>query len=511
MASTQTALSLGGGIAPSNGLEAIFPSTVGAVVSAPTPLAAVQRALWQQVDSLWGGTAAMRLAGELLLPRQPNELEANYKRRLNRSTLHNYYKSSIQSAVGKVFAEDVAIESASVPLTLVTTDIDSQGRNLSQFAKSTFEDAINHGVSYILIDHTRVPEDFANLAAQQESGARPYWVQIPATKVLDARSGDFGGSQRLAYFRYEEDVWEASTDGFTGKSYRQVRIFKQDPSTEVMFAVYREITGKQWTLVDAGVLAGLSAIPIVPVYTNRLGFFLGRPPLQDLADINVQHWQCSSDYQNSVHVATIPFLLTKGLQAQMDAEGNLKQLTVDVNAGVVATDPNASVEWIEVSGAALSAAKANLDALCAEMEKMGTTLCATTPGSITATETSVNSAEANSIVKTWALSLQDALNGALFFTAEYLNTPAPTATVNTDFARDYTTEGTMVHVLAMKKLGVISDETVIEEAQRRNVLDPQADIEPANETPATEVAETANEAAMAVAEAAGEKADVSGD
>jgi hypothetical protein len=474
-----TTLELGSNISAANPLSAIFPSTIGSVVAAPTPLAALQRVLWRQVDSLWSGTAGMRLAGELYLPKQPNETKPNYARRLARSTLHNYYKSSIQSAVGKVFAEDVDVQGQSVPMDLILQDIDSQGRNLSQFSKDILQDAINHGVSYILVDFTRLPEDFANLAEQQASGARPYWVNIPATKVLDARSVDFGGSQRLGYFRYEEDVYEPSADGFSGVQYRQVRIFKQDPGTNVMFAVYREVHGKQWTLIDAGEIKGMPAIPIVPVYTNRLGFFMGKPPLQDLADVNVQHWQCSSDYQNSVHVATIPFLLTKGLQAQMDAEGNLKQLVVDVNAGIVATDPAATVEWIEVSGAALAAAKANIEALTAEMEKLGTTLCSQTPGGITATETSVNSAEANSVIKTWALSLQDAINGALFFTGQYVgDTSAMVATVNTDFAIDYASDTTMQFVLDMHTAGVIDSVTVIAEAARRNVLDPEAEITP---------------------------------
>lgn len=431
----------------------------------------------------------MRLAGTLFLPKQPNESDENYKRRLARSTLHNYYKSSIQSAVGKVFADDVHVEAPSVPMDLIMQDIDSQGQNLSQFSKGAMEDAINHGVSFILVDHTRVPEDFDNLADQQASGARPYWVAIPATKVLDARSTDFGGSQRLGYFRYEEDVWEPSADGFSGAQFRQVRIFKQDPGTNVIFAVYREVDGKQWELIDSGEIPGLAAIPVVPIYTNRLGFFMGRPPLQDLADVNVQHWQCSSDYQNSVHVATIPFLLTKGLQAQMDADGNLKQLTVDVNAGVVATDPNATVEWVEVSGAALTAARANLDSLTGEMEKLGTTLCSQTPGGVTATEKSVNAAEANSIIKTWALSLQDAINGALFFTAQYLNDVPCIAKVNIDFAIDYANDTTMQNVLDSFAYGIIDAETVITEGKRRNIFDPNADIEPPSQTPAQEAAE----------------------
>jgi hypothetical protein len=488
--SKSKALPLGGGINTLSPLAAAFPGVIGSVVSAPTALSAVQRALWRQVDSLWSGTAGMRLAGTLFLPQQPNETLDNYKRRLARSTLHNYYKSSIQSAVGKVFAEDIHIEDPTLSLDLICADVDSQGRNISQFAKEVLENAINHGVSFILIDHTRVPEDFENLAAQQDSGARPYWVGIPATKVLDARSGDFGGAQRLCYFRYEEIVWEPSADGFSGAQFRQVRIFKHDVGTNVMFAVYREVDGKQWELVDSGEIVGLDAIPVVPVYTNRMGFFMGRPPLQDLADVNVQHWQCSSDYQNSVHVATIPFLLTKGLQAQMDADGNLKQLTVDVNAGVVATDPNATVEWIEVSGAALSAARANLDSLTSEMEKLGTTLCSSTPGGITATEHSVNAAETNSVIKNWALSLQDAINGALYFTSQYIGEPYTSmAKVNIDFAQDFASDTTMQNVLDMHVAGIIDAEVVIAEAKRRNVLDHNADIEPAAETPALEAKE----------------------
>lgn len=482
-------LDLGGGLQTANQLAAFFPGTASAIVAAPTPLLAVQRALWRVVDSLWSGTAGMRVAGEAYLPRQPNELKPNYDRRIARSTLHNYYKSSIQSAIGKIFSKDVHVENASLGLTLILGDVDSQGQNLTQFAKSIGQDGANHGLSVILVDHTRVPQDFTSLAEKLQSGARPYWVSIPATRILDARSADFGGSQRLSYFRYEEDVWEPSSDGFSGSGYRQVRIFRQDPGTPVMFAVYREQHNSgQWVLQDAGVLT-ISAIPVVPYYTNRTGFFMGRPPLQDLADVNVQHWQCLSDYQNSVHVATIPFLLTKGLKAQLDDEGNPKEITVDVNAGIVASNPEASVEWIEVSGAALSAARANIDSLCAEMEKLGTTLCSAVPGNVTATEKAVNAAEANTIIKDWAMSLQDAINGALAFTAEYLGEPPVLAQVNTEFAAEYADDTTFDGVLKAHEQGVIDAETVIAEGKRRNIFDPGADIEPAAETPAMEAGE----------------------
>lgn len=479
-----------------NPLKEIFPDVTTGIVATPASSVAILRQFWRLVDTLYGGTEGMRLAGETYLPRQIEESDENYERRLKRSTLHNYYKSSISSAVGKVFTRDVRLEQPSTEVQLIALDVDAQGRNLSQFSRAVFDDAINHGVSFILVDHTRTPLDYTNQALQS-SESRPYWVHVPATKVLDARAVDFAGTQRLGYFRYEEEVFEPTSDGFSGANYHQIRVFKQDPGTPVYFAVYRATSsradltaslpfnpfagittaGGSYVLIDAGILVGVDAIPVVPIYTNRTGFFMGKPPLQDLADVNVAHWQCNSDYQNSVHVATIPFLLTKGLKQELDESGNPAKLKVSVNAGIVATDPNAHVEWIETKGEALEAARRNIDALCNEMEKLGNTLCASTPGGISATEKSINASEAQSIIKSWALSLQDGLNGALYFTSQYLGGVEPgLAKVNVDYSIDYAGESTMPYIIDAYKLGAISAETVIAEGKRRNVFDPEAAI-----------------------------------
>jgi hypothetical protein len=483
--------------------DAIFPNLIGAQVAAPSPYIQELRIFWQQVDALWSGTLGMRAAGKMYLPQEPEERDSDYMRRLNRTTLHNFYKNAIMSASARVFTRDPHLEAAPIELELFTNDVDNQGRNMAQFAKSALEDAMNHGVSYILVDYSRLPEDYVSLADEIAAGNRPYWISVPANNVLDARSEKFGGSERLAYFRYEEQVTELSSDLITHQTFRQVRIFRQFPAgsmlpdgsitptdTPVLFAVYRHIQGDIWKLMDSGTLVGIDVIPVVPIYTNRIGFFIGKPPLQDLAELNIQHWQNSSDYHNILHVVTVPILFAKGLQGELDEDGNRKQITISPHQAVITANQDAEISWIEHTGDAVGTARQQLIDLEGKMEKLGLTLTSPTPGGVTATEHAISASESNSILKSMALNLQDALVMALGLTAEYMGTsPLVRVVVNTDYAVDYTSDTTMQNVIDMFTSGVIDKETVIAEGKRRNILDPTADIEPPDETPATEAKE----------------------
>lgn len=52
-------------------------------------------------------------------------------------------------------------------------DIDREGRNLHVFARDVFEAALDYGVSYVLVDYSRVG-DAQTGADMLSAGARPY-------------------------------------------------------------------------------------------------------------------------------------------------------------------------------------------------------------------------------------------------------------------------------------------------------------------------------------------------
>lgn len=465
-------------------------NTIGDV----SPVVASYHSDWHLVDTLRGGTQSLRLAGKTFLPKEEKETEKNYKVRLNRSTFDNFYAEAIDRAVDKVFARDIVLKNQPVDIVTWWEDVDTQGRDGTQFAKEVFWNAVHHGVTYILTDYPRLPSELQpdNYAQEQELGLRPYWLNIKAPQVLSADSEFIGGRERLASFRYKETVYELQDDGYTLKDVQQVRHYKQRQERDeegnptgrvgpVEFEVWRissKSIGTGWELYDSGTLP-VDAIPVVAIYGNRTGFYLGSPVQMPLAELNIQHWRKRSDLDNILHVANVPFLFAKKLRngPQVNTQTGQKKeekIEVDIQQAVMTENADADIKWVEHTGTAIKSAMEDLSNLEQRMRDLGSTLFSSGGGFHTsATEKTINAAEANAKLKSLALSLQDGLEYALFFVKQYAGV-APTAEakveVNTSFATDYVAQETFASIVSLYKMGLVDRELVISEAKRRNII-----------------------------------------
>ena len=108
----------------------------------------------------------------------------------------------------------------------------------------------------------------------------------------------------------------------------------------------------------------IEEITVAPLYLNRCGFFKGEPLLDDLADVNVAHWQSQSDQRNILHYARTPILFGAGMDDDED-------IVVASSSMVKASDPQASLAWVEHSGQAIGAGRQDLKDLEFQMEALG--------------------------------------------------------------------------------------------------------------------------------------------
>lgn len=452
------------------------------------------RLFWTLVDTLWGGTTTMRLAGRALLPQEEKETDQNYAARLARSTLDNFYREGVERAADKVFSKDIALKELTPELELWWDDVDTQGRDGTQFARECFEAAVNHGVTYILTDYARLPQDvpFANHAEEMKAGRRPYWVNIKAPSVLAADSEFIAGKERLACFRYMETVFEMDDDGLSNTPIQQIRSFHQREVAgglpgPVEFRVYRE-ENSDWVLHDQGLLPSfITAIPVVACYGRRTGYMLGEPVMLSLAELNVQHWRKRSDLENILHIANVPFLFGKGFGNQIDTAdgGKAAPITVSIQQAVMAGSKDADLKWVEHTGTAIGTAMQDLENMEDRMRDLASSLYSNgQPNGKSATEAAINSAEANARLKSLALSLQDCLEYALFFVSAYMQVEMKgTIEVNTAYAVDFVAQETFAGVLTLFKMGIIDQEVVVAEAKRRNIIALEQDIVPPAKPP----------------------------
>ena len=359
-----------------------------------------------------GGTDAMRVKGTVYLPQEMAESTTAYQIRLKRSFLFNGYAKAVDDFTGRVFAKDITLE-ADMPQQIqdYCDNIDLAGQNIDVFARAVFKDGLTDGISYILIDMDPPPLGVVTVADARALNRRPWAVHIKAAQVLGWRSASINGKQTLTQFRYRDDQVEYGDD-FVETQVAQIRVLTRTDAG-VTWETWRKNQGTasgEWELYGEGIIS-MMEIPVVPVYINRTGFFAGMPPLSGLAEVNLAHWQSSSDQRNILHVARVPILFAKGWADSKDP--------VEIGASrlLMQTNDNADLKYVEHSGAAIGSGRDDIKDLEQQMQVLGLELMIPTKGSQSATGATIDQAKMTAPLAMMAKALEDAMENALQFMA----------------------------------------------------------------------------------------------
>lgn len=438
-----------------------------------SPASAAMVAACAKGRALMGGTTAMRKAGKTYLPKFEKESAEAYETRLNASWLFNGYRKTVRDMTGRVFSKPIELAD-DVPEQVKTwcENADMQGRDLSTFARQVFEDAISGpGIGYIMVDAPR-REGVVTRATAQASNLRPYFVHLRAEDVLGWKTEVVANITRLSQLRIAETYVEADPkDEFAETTKEQVRVLDVVDG-RVQARIFRKGLRDEWSVVDE-FFTDIAEIPVIPFYANRTGFFTGAPILDDLADINIAHWQSQSDQRNILHYARVPVLFGAGVAAE--------SITIGSNTAVMAEDPQAKLEWVEHSGQAIGAGRQDLKDLEFQMETFGLQLLVARPGGQSATGEALDANKETSILAMTADQLQDALEQALAWMGDLggLGEVDATAVVNKDFGVTMMTAQDVTALLSAVTAGNLSRATFVEELARRGVI--RSDIDPDEE------------------------------
>lgn len=447
------------------------------------------------VRDLYDGTRRMREAKEKYLPRETGESPQEYDARLNRSFCYPGVEDAVDDILGRIFRVPLAVDTKGSPLfDDLIEDVDLCGNNLHRFARDVAQDALLDGICYVLVDMPRV--EARTLAEQRAAGARPFFRKIPAAEMLGLRVGRRNGKEIVEQVRIHECA-SVSAGEFGEEKVEQVRVINApgDPIPSVpgvvptralcTYTIYRKTDDAkdEWTVVESGTIDS-DFIPLVAVYTERCEFMRARPPLVNLAWINVAHWQSSSDQRNILRVGRVPILFASGVkQEEIAPDGTV---TIGSSRIFAFGDYQANMRYVEHSGAAIEAGASDLKSLEEKMKSTAAELL-TRPGDRTATEAAIQTAQDNSWLSDIAAGIKDSFNLALSYAAIWLGLAedaAPTVTIA------MTVDGApnTAELDALNKArdrGDITRLTYLKELARRNLFaedfDPKEEAENATE------------------------------
>ena len=407
------------------------------------------------IADLMGGTGAMRRAGQRWLPREANESWTAWRARLHRSVLFNGLARTVQALAGRPFSRPVTLADAAPPLAKMAASVDAAGTGIGDFAAICLRALLTDGIVHILVHRPR-------------QGGDPYFVLVPAAQLIGARRDD----SELADIRIRESHARAA-GRFGEEAVEAVRFIGRED-----WALWQ--AGRRgWRAVTEG-RHGLGRVPLVTLNAAPTGFMRARPPLIDLAWLNLAHWQSASDQRHILHVARVPVLFGRALQV---AEGEIE---IGPNRLILADDPAADLRFVEHSGAAIAAGRQDLIDLEDRMAVLGLDMMRHRPGETTATGRAIDAAQTQAALNGIVQTLEDGLAAAFAEAARQLGLPPERAgrivvSRRMPVRDEQAAEADLL--LRARLAGEISSAAFLGEIARRGILGATPDDPPITATP----------------------------
>jgi hypothetical protein len=302
---------------------------------------------------------------------------------------------------------------------------------------------------------------YKTVAEEEAAGVRPYAVIIKPGQVLGWR---FDGG-KLMQVRYMESVEVADGD-FGVKCVDQVRVL--EPGS---WRTYRKPeNGGAWAEHDQG-STNLTYIPWVTFYTGRTGPMTAKPPLLELAHLNVKHWQSQSDQDNLLHVARVPLLF-------VFTDNEEFQLTIS-SASATRMPKDGNAKYVEHTGAAITAGRDSLNDLVDDMRMAGAKLLQKDKQAVkTAAQANEEAAQELSPLARLTGQFADCIAQLLQILADYGSLgDGGHVEMRGNFDSDFAPEVSLPNLISMANSGKLSDETLYSEMQRRGVISDELDWE----------------------------------
>jgi hypothetical protein len=320
-------------------------------------------------------------------------------------------------------------------------DVDGCKSDLDEYARRLLMCSLTYGQSHILVDYP-APSGAMSLAEERQQNRRPYWIEIDPTNIYGWRLDRESNYGNLTQVRIAERA--VLPDGAFGeKIYEQMRViepgrYRVFRKKETIEDMYEEDSGAyagnmaspagetDFKLAESGSFS-LGEIPLVTVYSGKVENLVSKPPLLDIAYLNLAHYQRQADLIHSLHVASQPMLVMEGYDDQT------KDLAISVNYAM-ATQPGNKVYYVEPASSAFEAQSAEIKELQMQMATLGiSTLSQQKFVAESADARRLDRVDTNSMLAMVSMELEQKLQKAFNLSAQYVGIEPPEVKISRDF------------------------------------------------------------------------------
>lgn len=397
---------------------------------------------WELVDAIYAGTVAMRDGRTKWLPQEPREEDASYERRLQSSVCPPYFKNVLHMLAGMLTRVPLKLDGVVDQILEHLYDCDQAGNDLQRFLGIFAREVLKYGHAGILIDYPRDTDGTPS--------PRPYWVMYKPHQILGFRTETGGNGGILTQLRLHNTFTVPYRD-FGTETIEEIRVL--EPGS---YRVFRKQAsrGMDWQEVDNG-QTSLDRIPFVTCYSEYVGMLESRPPLEEVAHLNVLAYQRASDLANQLHLAAVPRLMIFGASAEIEE--------IEAGPEAATTWPvDARAEFIEPAGTSYQYQFQHLEQIAQQIAQLGiATILPQKSTAETAASKAIDRSQGDAALQVVAMQLQDAIDSALEFHSLYLGLPAGSCELSRDFLAQRLDPTEVAQLIALNLNGSITQEKLL--------------------------------------------------
>jgi hypothetical protein len=179
------------------------------------------------------------------------------------------------------------------------------------------------------------------------------------------------------------------------------------------YQIHQKDDQGEFRVTDEGTTS-LDKIPFSVAYSNRVGYLESRPPLEDIAELNLKQYQVQSDVDNQLHISAVPMLAFFGFPSAAE----------EVSAGpgeAIAFPSEGRAEYIEPRGTSFDYQFRRLEQIASQINELGlSAVLGQKLSAETAEAKRIDRSQGDSTMMVIAQNVQDMIDNCLQFHAQYL-------------------------------------------------------------------------------------------
>lgn len=411
---------------------------------------------WQLMRDALAG----EVAKEKYVPKLSDQEAEEYSAYVGRAEFYNATARTQVALTGLLFAKPPKVELPEV-LKTIAENVSLDDDTLEALAKNIADECLSVGRCGVLVDLPSVEKaDYSKLEAERLN-LRAYATLYKAENIINWKTTKINGSNVTSLVVLAETYAEPTQDEFVDKiktryrvldlheGYYRQRVFSETKAGnfEVVSEIYPSANGGK-----------LEYLPFTFFNVNDLKTSVEKPPLLDLAKVNISHFRSEVDLEHGTHFTALPTPYVTGYQGESS-----EKLKIGSTAVWVINDPSAKVGFLEFSGAGLSTLENRIAVKEKRMSILGARLLLDEKKTAEATETlQMRKSGENAVLTNVASTISDGIASFLKDVAFFENIAGENLIyeINTDYNLTMIEPQLLAQIIAGIQSGDIPNEVL---------------------------------------------------